>query len=55
MLSRHGSRYPTSEPNVAYKLGNNTGKYHATGKLAFLNDFKYSLGEQILVPIGKQE
>ena len=55
MLSRHGSRYPTSEPGIAGKLVDNTGKYKASGKLAFLNNFTYKLGEQILVPVGKQE
>ena len=55
MLSRHGSRYPTSEPSVVGKIVNNTGSFNATGDLAFLNDWTYKLGEQILVPVGKQE
>ncbi|KAI9726363.1 MAG: hypothetical protein M1828_001637 [Chrysothrix sp. TS-e1954] len=55
MLSRHGSRYPTSQPSIAGKLVNNTGKFKTSGKLAFLNTWTYKLGAQILVPVGKQE
>lgn len=55
MLSRHGSRYPTSTPSVVGKIVNNTGKFQATGQLEFLNDWTYKLGQQILVPVGKQE
>ncbi|GAM87896.1 hypothetical protein ANO11243_059240 [Dothideomycetidae sp. 11243] len=44
MLSRHGSRYPT------------TGSGAFTfGELTFLNDWTYKLGAEILVPVGKQE
>lgn len=55
MLSRHGSRYPTSTASFAGKIANNTGKFNATGKLAFLNNWTYKLGQQILTPVGKQE
>lgn len=55
MLHRHGARYPTGLYNTVPKLLNNTSKWEAKGQLAFLNDWDYKLGEQILVPIGKQE
>ena len=55
VLHRHGSRYPTSTSSVVEKITNNTGKFQASGALAFLNDWTYKLGEQILVPVGKQE
>lgn len=58
MLSRHGARYPTSGSNVATfgeKVANYTGKMDATGALSFLNDWKYELGHEILVPRGRQE
>lgn len=58
MLSRHGSRYPTTGANVydlGRKLASNAGKFHATGQLSFLNDWKYELGAEILVPRGRQE
>jgi hypothetical protein len=58
MLSRHGSRYPTSGSNVqtfGQKVLNNTGKFNASGPLNFLNSWKYELGAEILVPRGRQE
>ncbi|EDO02314.1 hypothetical protein SS1G_04790 [Sclerotinia sclerotiorum 1980 UF-70] len=58
MLSRHGSRYPTVGSNVEVfgeKVANNTEKLNATGALSFLNDWKYGLGHEILVPRGRQE
>ncbi|GAB7352363.1 hypothetical protein MBLNU459_g2802t1 [Dothideomycetes sp. NU459] len=58
MLSRHGSRYPTTGSG-AYVLGqrihNMTGKVNYTGELTFLNTYTYQLGAEILVPVGKQE
>lgn len=57
MLSRHGSRYPTSGSNVhdlGKKLADAAGKFTAKGPLAFLNDWKYQLGAEILVPKGKR-
>ncbi|KAF2136563.1 uncharacterized protein K452DRAFT_322332 [Aplosporella prunicola CBS 121167] len=58
MLHRHGARYPTSGTG-AEKLGKRiadaSGKFEATGKLAFLEGWEYKLGKEILVPIGKQE
>lgn len=58
MLSRHGSRYPTTGTNVqtfGEKLAANVGKFKATGLLSFLNTWKYELGAEILVPRGRQE
>ncbi|KAH8602612.1 histidine phosphatase superfamily [Bisporella sp. PMI_857] len=58
MLSRHGSRYPTTNSNVQFlgdKLAKNAGKFKATGVLSFLNEWKYELGAEILVPRGRQE
>jgi hypothetical protein len=58
MLSRHGSRYPTTGANVyalGQKIANSTGKFRATGPLSFLNDWTYELGAEILVPRGRQE
>ncbi|KAL3419343.1 histidine acid phosphatase [Phlyctema vagabunda] len=58
MLSRHGSRYPTSNSNVAQlgeKLAKNAGKVKTSGVYSFLNDWKYELGYEILVPRGRQE
>lgn len=58
MLSRHGSRYPTSGLNVqifAQRIADAAGKFTASGALSFLNDWKYELGAEILVPKGRQE
>lgn len=58
MLSRHGARYPTLGSNVVdfgQKVANHTRKLDATEALSFLNDWKYELGHEILVPRGRQE
>lgn len=62
MLSRHGSRYPTKGSgveNLAAKVKNYTtgvlGDVTFSGELSFLNKWKYKLGQEILVPVGKQE
>ncbi|KAL1896220.1 hypothetical protein Cpir12675_002928 [Ceratocystis pirilliformis] len=58
MLSRHGSRYPTTGSEVALfgeRVANASDKISATDKLAFLNDWEYGLGAEILVPKGRQE
>jgi hypothetical protein len=62
MLSRHGSRYPTTgsgAPNLGAKLLNYTtgvlGNAKFSGSLSFLNTWTYGLGAEILVPVGKQE
>ncbi|KAI5356807.1 putative histidine phosphatase superfamily, clade-2, histidine acid phosphatase active [Septoria linicola] len=62
MLSRHGSRYPTTGAGatvIGQKLLNYTtgvlGKAKFSGPLEFLNTWTYKLGAEILVPVGKQE
>lgn len=64
MLSRHGSRYPTSGTGsnvmmfgqrVAEARARRLGTFKATGPLEFLNDWEYQLGYEILVPKGRQE
>lgn len=64
MLSRHGSRYPTTGSGatvLAQKILNHTtgvsgySKVNFTGTLGFLNSWTYKLGAEILVPVGKQE
>lgn len=56
MLSRHGARYPTQGALVAdfgEKVKRAGKRFRARGKLAFLNEWEYQLGEEILVPKGK--
>ncbi|KAK4191766.1 3-phytase A [Podospora australis] len=60
MVSRHGSRYPTSEANVGLlghriKAAKKAGKFKAKGELEFLNEWEYQLGHEILVSKGRQE
>ncbi|KIN04795.1 hypothetical protein OIDMADRAFT_157125 [Oidiodendron maius Zn] len=58
MLSRHGSRYPTVGSNVqtfGQRIADNKGKFEAIGPLSFLTSWTYELGEEILVPRGRQE
>lgn len=62
MLSRHGARYPTTGAGaelLAEKIMNYTngtlGDITFTGELSFLNTWEYLLGNEILVPVGKQE
>ncbi len=55
MLSRHGSRYPTTGANVQQlgaKLAKAKGTFKASGDLEFLNDWEYQLGAEILVHGG---
>lgn len=58
MLSRHGSRYPTTGSSVAQlgqKIANASGTFSPRGQLSFLRDWKYQLGAEILVPKGREE
>ncbi|TQN74499.1 3-phytase A, partial [Colletotrichum shisoi] len=58
MLSRHGSRYPTIGSGVASfgeRIAKAGKKLKAKGVLEFLNNWKYQLGHEILVPKGRQE
>jgi len=55
MLSRHGSRYPTTGSNVqefGKRIADLAGKFKASGALSFLNGWEYQLGAEILVPKG---
>ena len=59
-LSRHGSRYPTSNSGVqtfGEGIVNFTTNGTATfsGELSFLNTFKFELGAEILVARGREE
>ena len=60
MLARHGSRYPTGDSGVA-KFSTSlvqavkNGSASFSGELAFLNNWEYGLGSEILVPVGRQE
>ncbi|CAK9780434.1 unnamed protein product [Cutaneotrichosporon oleaginosum] len=58
ILMRHGARYPTAgdaAEHFATRLLNasKTGDLKATGDLAFLNEWTYKLGSDILVPFGR--
>ncbi|KAF2808206.1 phosphoglycerate mutase-like protein [Mytilinidion resinicola] len=58
MVSRHGSRYPAAGSDaekLGLKINSAARKFKATGPLSFLNSWKYGMGEETLVPIGKQE
>ncbi|MCJ1381290.1 hypothetical protein MMC17_004400 [Xylographa soralifera] len=59
MLSRHGSRYPTtnsSQQKLGASIKNATSMgAKFTGQLSFLNSWSYNLGAEILVPKGRQE
>ncbi|CAE6441606.1 unnamed protein product [Rhizoctonia solani] len=60
ILHRHGARYPTQWSNYAGPAGvekklRASGKFSAKGELEFLNDWKYSLGAEILTPFGRHQ
>ncbi|XWW92257.1 hypothetical protein V2A60_000180 [Cordyceps javanica] len=58
MLSRHGSRYPTSGSDVVRfgkKVADQKDKATFHKALSFLQQWKYELGTDILVPKGRQE
>jgi 3-phytase len=63
VLHRHAQRYPTSWPtdgggmeDFGYKVGNyskrNPEKKVGSGPLAFINEWEYILGENLLLPSG---
>lgn len=55
MLSRHGARYPTQGSEVeafGKRRAEAAETFKASGNLEFLNDWKYELGHEILVPKG---
>lgn len=58
MLSRHGARYPTigAGPTIfAQKFAERSAQTNFSGSLSFLNDWTYTLGYEILTPLGREE
>ena len=60
LLYRHGARYPTtgSAPSTfAGKLANATkaGGFSTSGELAFLSNWTYKLGAELLTPFGRSQ
>lgn len=60
LLYRHGARYPTSgaaPATFAQKLHNATrnGTLTFSGDLAFLGDWTYKLGAELLTPFGRSQ
>lgn len=60
LLYRHGARYPTSSAlpaTFAQKLYNATrnGTVTFSGELAFLGDWTYKLGAELLTPFGRSQ
>ena len=60
LLYRHGARYPTSgagPSTFAQKLRNatNAGGLSFSGGLAFLSDWTYKLGAELLTPFGRSQ
>ncbi|OQU95262.1 hypothetical protein CLAIMM_01495 [Cladophialophora immunda] len=60
LLYRHGARYPTSgaaPATFAAKLANATkgAGFQVTGELAFLSDWSYKLGAELLTPFGRSQ
>jgi len=59
VLHRHGARFPTSSTSEGAPLFGatvaNATNLNATGPLAFLNDWRYTLGAEVLVAVGRQQ
>lgn len=59
LLYRHGARYPTSDaapPTFAKKIANATETgFSVSGDLAFLADWTYKLGAELLTPFGRSQ
>ncbi|KAI6002024.1 phosphoglycerate mutase-like protein [Pisolithus albus] len=59
LLHRHGARYPTGSSSgpatLSSQLHESAAEWEATGSLAFLNDWTYKLGEEVLTPFGRQQ
>ncbi|KAI1245085.1 hypothetical protein MGN70_011973 [Eutypa lata] len=59
LLYRHGARYPTSDAapeTFASKLQNATEEgFEVSGDLAFLSDWTYKLGAELLTPFGRSQ
>ncbi|KAJ7130984.1 phosphoglycerate mutase-like protein [Mycena filopes] len=60
-LHRHGARYPTAyasyggPANFSGRLNALAAKWTASGDLAFMNEWTYKLGEEVLTPFGRQQ
>ncbi|KAE9404951.1 phosphoglycerate mutase-like protein [Gymnopus androsaceus JB14] len=60
-LHRHGARYPTAwasfggPADFATRLHKAAENWTATGDLAFMNQWTYKLGEEVLTPFGRQQ
>ncbi|KAF5318138.1 hypothetical protein D9619_012221 [Psilocybe cf. subviscida] len=60
-LHRHGARYPTAwasyggPAKFGTKLHEKPESWDASGKLEFLNEWTYKLGEELLTPFGRQQ
>ncbi|GAA5986983.1 hypothetical protein JCM5350_000931 [Sporobolomyces pararoseus] len=57
LLHRHGARYPTTgsgTESFARKVAD-AKHFKATGESAFLNDWTYKLGAELLTPFGREQ
>ncbi|THH09693.1 hypothetical protein EW145_g1832 [Phellinidium pouzarii] len=60
-LHRHGARYPTAfasyggPANFSSRLHESAAGWNGSGKLGFMNDWTYKLGEEVLTPFGRQQ
>ncbi|KAJ4470623.1 histidine phosphatase superfamily [Lentinula edodes] len=60
-LHRHGARYPTAwasfggPADFAGRLHKVADDWTTKGNLAFMNDWTYKLGEELLTPFGRQQ
>lgn len=55
MLHRHGARYPTAggPPDVLRDFLRQNPQLRFSGSLAFLNSYKFGVGEELLTPVGR--
>ncbi|SJX64807.1 related to 3-phytase A precursor [Sporisorium reilianum f. sp. reilianum] len=55
MLHRHGARYPTAHgpPDVLRDFLAQNPSLRYSGSLAFLNSYKFGVGEELLTPVGR--
>nr|CDI55219.1 related to 3-phytase A precursor [Melanopsichium pennsylvanicum 4] len=55
MLHRHGSRYPTAggPPDVLRDFLKSHPNLRYSGPLSFLNTYKFSVGQELLTPVGR--
>ncbi|OAV95110.1 hypothetical protein PTTG_03881 [Puccinia triticina 1-1 BBBD Race 1] len=60
LVHRHGARYPTSgtllpQFGQMIRAAQDNGTFQATGDLAFLNQWKFKLGSEVLTPFGRSQ